>query len=403
MPQLAGIVSQGHLRRMKVSLPEISMVSWTSFMTGTGPGEHGIYGFTDLQPNSYRLRFPSFRDVKVPTFWDALGEEGKRCIVLNQPATYPARRINGVLVSGFVAIEFEKAVFPPVYADRLRKVGYQLDIDTQAARKNPDLLFQQLGETLAGRRLALDLLWDDVDWDYFQVVITGTDRLFHYQWEALDDNLNPNHERFLDYFRKVDRFIGRLYERFKKSCQRENPEEGFFLLSDHGFTGIIQEVYLNAWLQENGYLSYVSDAPQSLEDLGEGSRAFALDPGRIYINRRGKFPLGCVEADEVPSLKSELASRLQTLSYDGEAVVAAVHDAEEIYEGPETEKRPDLVVLSRYGFDLKGSPKQRGIFRRTDLQGMHTWDDAFFWSARETPLDLHITHLREIIINSLEG
>ena len=67
MPRLADIVSRGRLSRMRVTLPEVSAVSWTSFMTGTGPGTHGIYGFTALAPNSYRLRFPSFRDVKVPT------------------------------------------------------------------------------------------------------------------------------------------------------------------------------------------------------------------------------------------------------------------------------------------------------------------------------------------------
>lgn len=401
MPRLAEIVSQGCLGRMKVTLPEISMVSWTSFMTGTGPGRHGIYGFTDLAPDSYRLRFPSFLDVKVPTFWDELGDQGKRCVVINQPATYPARRINGVLVSGFVAIDLDKAVYPARYADQLRDLGYQLDIDTQEARRNPEYLFEKLDETLAERRQAVDLFWDKEHWDYFQIVITGTDRLFHYQWEAVGDKSNPNHGRVVDYFRNLDRFIGWLYERFKESCQRENPEEGFFMLSDHGFTGITQEVYLNAWLKENGYLNYAEGTPQSLEDLGEGSRAFALDPGRISINRRGRFPLGCVEADEVPSLKSELAAGLETLSYDGEAVVEAVHDAEEIYSGPESRGRPDLVVQSRHGFDLKASVKQRRVFARTDLQGMHTWDDAFFWSTRRQPSDLNIIHLREIITGSL--
>ena len=44
MPTLAQLCNEGSLHQMKVTLPEISSVSWTSFMTGVGPGEHGIFG-----------------------------------------------------------------------------------------------------------------------------------------------------------------------------------------------------------------------------------------------------------------------------------------------------------------------------------------------------------------------
>ena len=114
MSSLGRIIDAGHLHKMKASLPEISAVSWTDFMTGTNSGTHGIFGFTDLKPGSYDLRFPNFLDVKAPTFWDALGERGKKSIIINQPSTYPARPINGVLISGFVAVELAKAVYPLV-------------------------------------------------------------------------------------------------------------------------------------------------------------------------------------------------------------------------------------------------------------------------------------------------
>ncbi|GAG48050.1 unnamed protein product, partial [marine sediment metagenome] len=80
---------------MKASLPEISSVSWTNFMTGTNPGTHGIFGFTDFKTDSYDLCFPNFLDLKKETFWDKLGEQRKKCIIINQPSTYPARKING--------------------------------------------------------------------------------------------------------------------------------------------------------------------------------------------------------------------------------------------------------------------------------------------------------------------
>jgi Uncharacterized conserved protein len=48
MSTVARLLDIGHLHRIKASLPEISAVSWTNFMTGTNPGSHGIFGFTDL-------------------------------------------------------------------------------------------------------------------------------------------------------------------------------------------------------------------------------------------------------------------------------------------------------------------------------------------------------------------
>ncbi len=93
MPRVAEIIRSGGLRKMRAALPPVSSVSWSSFMTGANPGEHGIFGFTDVVPDSYRLRFPMFSELAVPTFWDRLGETGRRCCVINQPATYPARPI----------------------------------------------------------------------------------------------------------------------------------------------------------------------------------------------------------------------------------------------------------------------------------------------------------------------
>ena len=112
MSTMARLIDIGHLHQMKASLPEISAVSWTDFMTGTNSGTHGIFGFTDFKPQSYDIRFPNFLDVKAPTLWDKLGAKGRRSIVINQPSTYPARKIEGVLISGFVALELAKAVWP---------------------------------------------------------------------------------------------------------------------------------------------------------------------------------------------------------------------------------------------------------------------------------------------------
>ena len=395
-PFMAGLVKAGALSRMKVTLPEISAVSWPSFMTGANPGVHGIFGFTELGEN-YRLRFPSMADLKAPTFWDQLGEAGKRSVVINQPGTYPARPIPGVLISGFVAIELAKAVQPLRLLATLRRLNYEIDIDTQRCRQDHNQLFIELTRTLAGRRAVVAKLLDEEDWDYFQVVETGTDRLMHYLWSAVEDPAHPRHGQAMAYYRELDDFVKEMWERFHAVTDVSKEGEGFSLLSDHGFCGLKQEVYVNAWLREQGYLAFAKEPPEGIGDIAPEARAFALDPGRIYIHRAGKYPKGLVSESEADAVAQEIREQLGGLCYHKERVIEAVKTREEAYQGPEAGRGPDLVAVANHGFDLKGSPAAREVFGKSDLSGMHTWDDAFFWSRDPVDPDLDITMLAEIV------
>jgi len=395
MPALGELIRTGRLQKMKASLPEISAVSWTDFMTGANSGSHGIFGFTDLKDNSYDMRFPNFSNVRKETFWDTLGQRKKKCIIINQPSTYPARPIPGVLISGFVALDLSKAVFPAHLEKPLTRMDYKIDIDTQKSRNNHDILWEELDRTLTGRQRAFDYFWKE-DWDYFELVITGTDRLHHFLWTAYRDQNHVYHKTFLEYYRKIDNFIGHIITSFK---DLQGTEEGLHFMSDHGFTGIEEEVFLNAWLENEGYLSFESPSPNSLAEISPSTKAFAMDPNRIYIHTKNRFPKGSVSLQEKKEIKSQIASELETLEYQGKKIVRKVFDSDEIYSGPYSRLGPDLIVLSEPGFDMKGSVKKKEIFSRSDLQGMHTWDDAFFWSAQDLKKDLRISDLAPYILS----
>ena len=401
MPALQRLIQEGTLHDLAASIPEISSVSWTSFMTGADPGTHGIFGFTDIKPGTYQNTFPMFSDLKAPTFWDQLGQSGKTSVVINQPGTYPARDIPGVLVSGFVAIELAKAVRPLRYLAPLRRADYDIDIDTQRCRKDHDQLFRELEKTLQGRKAIVEHAWKDVDWDYFQVVITGTDRLQHYLFSAIEDENHKRHDQAMEYYSKIDGFIKDIWERFHDSADVEHEGQGFYMLSDHGFTLIEQEVYINAWLKQQGYLAFEKDDPQSLADISPHTKAFALDPGRIYIHRKDKYPKGKVDREEAEGLISEIRGKLLDLTYNNKKVIQMAPTKAEAYHGPETPKGPDLVAVGHHGFDIKGSITGEDIFRRTDLTGMHTWDDAFFWSGQDVKDNLVITDLAVVIMDGM--
>lgn len=372
MPNMAALAAQGRLMQMDSSIPEISSVAWTSTMTGRNPGKHGVFGFTDLRPGTYEQVFPNFMTVRTNVLWDVLGAAGQRSVVINQPSTYPAKKLDGVLIAGFVAVDLKRAVYPPELAARLEAVGYRIDVDAAKAREDMGAFVEDLFETLRVRERVILELFDEGGWDFFEAVVTGTDRLHHFLWNAAPDESHPHHGTFLDYYRAVDALIGRVLERLDEATP-------LIMMSDHGFTAIKKEVFLNHWLREHGYLEFSTDSPKELGQIAEGSRAFCLDPSRIYINAKGRFPRGRVEPAEAPALVEELAGRLGALTdpESGEAIVRRVYRRDELFAGPLVGQAPDLVLVSNWGWDLKGSIKRQVFTETSAFSGMHTQDDAF--------------------------
>jgi predicted AlkP superfamily phosphohydrolase/phosphomutase len=395
---LTKFIEAGAVASMTVSLPEISSVSWSTFMTGKNPGEHGIFGFTDLHEGTYKLSFPSFRDLKTETIWDRLGELKMRSVVINQPATYPARPVHGALVSGFVAIHLDKSVFPAKYLPVAKNMGYMVDLDAGEVRDKPQLLFKRLKELLDLRRRLMDELWEAEKWNLMEIIVTGTDRLHHFMFDAYEDPTHPHHGDFLDYYRAVDEFVGYVYDKFQG--------ENFFVLSDHGFCQTRFEAYGNAALAEHGYLKFTKEGATDLADISEASTAFALDPARIYIHRRGKYPRGGVGEGDVARIKSELKSLFEGLTHEGQPVVRYIFDGDDVYSGPQSRLGPDLLLVPHNGFDFKGRIGADAFVGPRRLQGMHTWDDAFFLSRRGDLLqgseELTLVDVPALILKSLD-
>ena len=284
-------------------------------MTGKNPGEHGIYGFTEFVENSYDIHYTNFKDLKAPTLWDKLGDLKKQSIVINQPGTYPARPIPGILVSGFVAIELVKSVQPMRYLAPLRRMNYQVDIDTHRCRSDHDQMFRELDLTLNLRKAAVEYFWDEIDWDFFEVVKTGTDRLQHYLMDAVEKENHPRHLQAIAYYKKIEEFIKYVWQLYFKGRTVDEEGEGLYMLSDHGFCLTKSEVYLNAWLRKNGYLEFEKEPPEEIKDMKKTSRAFALDPSRIYLHRKSRFPDGFLNDAQAEQLRSELKQKLLALEF----------------------------------------------------------------------------------------
>lgn len=377
MPNLAAIAASGDLRPSQSTQPTVSCSAWTSFVTGVNPGRHGIYGFVDREPGSYRQDITGSQYVKSPQVFMTLGERDHRVIIMNVPVTTPPPQVNGLLVSGFLAPKLEGATHPPELAARLERLGYRIDIDPWKARESLDLLFDDLHATLKGRVAgATDLLTAE-PWSYAMIHIMETDRLNHFVWGRWAEQDPEYAPRFLDFYRRVDEAVGEI-------AQAAGDDAELLILSDHGFTRTVHEINIDAWLREHGFLTVPASDEARLTEINSNTRVFSMTPGRIYVNMRGREPEGGVESgDEYEMLRDEVAAGLMELADpdSGEPVLESVTRREELFRGAALAQAPDLLAIPRDGYDLKSQPGREDLFTSSPITGMHTFGDAF-WLIR---------------------
>ena len=187
----------------------------------------------------------------------------------------------------------------------------------------------------------------------------------------------------MDYYRRVDAFFGRFVDRLGYGTR-------LLVLSDHGFTRLKTQVYLNHILKSKGYLWFTRPDPKSVEDIHPASLAFAMDPTRIYLNCRDRFHQGTLGPCEAQELRGKLRNELSALRFGdvgldarfgqtdlNEPLFSEVLVKEEVYEGDLLHLAPDLLVIPRPGFDIKAALGTTQPVMDDIFTGMHSHDDAF--------------------------
>jgi predicted AlkP superfamily phosphohydrolase/phosphomutase len=394
LPNFAQVVSQYGLRQIDSVHPAVSSVAWASFITGRNPGKHGIYGFVDRAPAGYDITIPLSNSMVGKDIWEVLSDAGRRVFGMNVPGTYPPRTVNGIIIGGFLCPEVRKVASPPEVSTYLRSIGYRIDSDPALARRGKDLMLPDLRETLEKRMEAMFHFLHRNTWDYFHAHVMETDRLNHFLLEEWHDHNSKYGQEFLQVYRMIDGYLGELLD-----VLPEDPEEcGLVLLSDHGFCPVKSEVQLSRYLVERGWTALAKAQPEHPLDISpEKSRAYTLIPGRIHLNVQEREPAGIVAPEDFGEVREELARDLLELrAPNGDPVIKQVYGREETY-WPEGEhapqphmpvsqllraegafgRGPDLVAVPHDGYDLKMGLGASNIFLRTELQGMHTYHDAF--------------------------
>ena len=375
MPHMASLFNKGAIIPLNGILPAVNQVTWASYATGVNPGKHGVFGFVDREPSPFGVHIPGSEDVKAPALWDYLGKAGKRIGLVNLPLTYPPRAVNGFMVSCSMSPDLAKATFPVELAPRLMEMDYRLEADASAMgpdEESAPAFMDQVNQVMAQRFSSSFQLIKSEAWDFFQLHISGGDLLNYFFWP--EDRTHGFSEDFLTFYRRLDSYIGELAGLLPQGS-------ALAILSGGGFDEVKLDVYLNHWLEENGYLMF-GRGQRSLASMHADSKAYSLVPGRIYINLEGREERGGVTpGGDYEELREELAHRLGGLSdpESGKPVIRAIHRREDLYDGPMLGLAADLIVEPEPGYDLKANLDGSGVFTRPELPGMHSGGGGFLF------------------------
>lgn len=441
LPNFAKFIAEGTHGILKSTLPPMSPPAWASFQTGVNPGKHGIFHF--CEPNLDKPYQPvgSFSFRKKP-FWEFISEKGKTVGIVNLFGTFPPKPINGFIISGRNVPRGKNFTYPPHLENEIKeKVGnYIIDIDPYHATKalkyiSKDEFLELLHKMLSLRIKTFWYLVERYKPDLFIIVFTAIDMVQHFFWKYLDRS-HPDHcddERYRDailgVYKKFDEYIGEV-----TSALGDNAV--IFIVSDHGHGPWHKEVNLNRWLMEHGFL-HVRKGAISLKNVlkklskavlppsfwetfkrktqkvkklyrempidWSKTKAFAFGHyGNIYINLKGKQPLGIVEpGQEYDSLCKDIEQKLLEWinPITGRRMVKKVYKRHELYSGDALTYAPDLVVewedyayISSHASDYR-SPmitEVHSFYKNVPQSGSHRLDGIFIAKGPNIKSNHHI-------------
>jgi len=189
-----------------------------------------------------------------------------------------------------------------------------------------------------------------VDWDYFQFVEIGVDRVHHGFWKFHD----PQHRQYVpgnvyesliwDYYKYVDEEIGNILELL-------DDDTNVLVVSDHGAQRLEGGFCVNEWLRREGLLvlkEHVTKPTPFSSSLVDWKRTRVWSEGgyyaRVFFNVEGREPEGTVRESEYDDLIAEMTGRFQALRDDrGEPMGSLVFQPRDIYQQVRN-VAPDLIV-----------------------------------------------------------
>ncbi|MFH2021243.1 MAG: alkaline phosphatase family protein [archaeon] len=180
----------------------------------------------------------------------------------------------------------------------------------------------------------------------FAFVFDASDRLQHVI-QTKDKELS-DHAEIVSYYIQKDKLLGKILDKIDNSTL-------LLVVSDHGFSHFDQEVGLNNWLVENGFmttnknLKQIGESPLFREVDWSKTKAYSLGFTSIFVNEKGRESKGIVE-DKKQVVNDIVSDLMKLKDHSGKSVFNGVYKKEDIYQGEYAKDAPDIVVGYNPGF-----------------------------------------------------
>jgi predicted AlkP superfamily phosphohydrolase/phosphomutase len=354
LTNLRRLMEWGGYGRLESVNPPITIPAWLCLATSQDPGSLGLYGFRNRRDYSYNaLSTANSRSVQEITLWDQMAREGGKAILLGVPPSYPPRRVNGLSVGCFMTPDPSKNPYthPPSLQQEIAGLVGEYPVDVSEYRTDQkDRLQEEIYQMSRKHFQVARHLLEHHQWDYFQLVEIGLDRLQHGFWQYQDPQhvlYEPGHryENVLrDYYRYLDGEIGELLGLL-------DEDTVVAVVSDHGAQRLEGGFCVNQWLVQEGLLA-LGEYPQRVTAFSQlpvdwGKTLVWSEGGyyaRVFLNVQGREPQGVIPASEYESFREELKAKFEGLvDQSGEPMGNRAYKPEEIYQRVE-KVAPDLIV-----------------------------------------------------------
>jgi predicted AlkP superfamily phosphohydrolase/phosphomutase len=317
MPTLEKLREGGIFGLLESSVPPITVPAWACMTTGYPPSRLGIYGFRDRKLGSYTERhLANCLSHDAPYLWDRLSDANKQCLVLSVPLTWPARPLEGKMITGFLTPEDRQyASYPPDCLEHAERKHQTLAFDVDGFRSGNHAEILESCIALSTQQTNVFCDWLQTEkWDFAMRVDMGPDRMHHALWGAMQGPTDhPFKDAMGNYYELLDNQLAQV-----ASCL--SLDDTLMVVSDHGAQTMEGAIALNQWLIDEGLLK-LHRKPTQVESLDpknvdwEGTKAWAAGGyvGRIYLNLRGRESQGTLEPHDAEVFVDDLLKRFTKL------------------------------------------------------------------------------------------
>ena len=413
------LMEAGCYGRLETVIPPITVPAWMCMSTSQDPGSLGVYGFRNRTDHSYSgLGIVNSKSIQDLAIWDQVAREGKKANIIGVPPSFPPRKVNGLCVGCFLTPDTERDTFthPAAAKDTIKDLVGEYAVDVKGFRtEKKDWLREEIYTMTRKHFEVVRHYLRDSEWDYFQFVEIGLDRLQHGFWKYHDPQHvlhpadNPYAEVIRDYYVYLDHEVGTLLEML-------DEDTAVLVVSDHGSQRLDGGFCVNEWLVREGLLvlnAYPKEiTPFAKLDVNWDKTKVWSEGGyyaRVFFNVQGREPNGTIEKADYEKFRDEIKAKLEaTVDDKGAPMNTRVFKPEEIYKTVRN-VAPDLIVhfgdlywRSIGGVGYPGIHVQENDTGPDDCN--HAQFGSFILAAPNSPLvgEVEGTHILDLAPTLLE-